>query len=66
MSAAIRAIDCYVPRFVLKGLARGWAEPGLVGRDAEHMAGAVLFSDILGFTALAERLALHGPAGVKS
>jgi class 3 adenylate cyclase/tetratricopeptide (TPR) repeat protein len=65
MSAAIRAIDSYLPRFVLRGLARGSVDAGFLSRNAEYMTGAVLFSDISGFTALAERLSLHGPAGAE-
>ncbi len=45
----------------------GWppAAPEWVGPGMECVSGAVLFSDVSGFTALTERLARQGPAGAE-
>ena len=63
MSVPIEAIASYVPNLVLQRLANGST------RSDEHVpgwiAGAVLYSDISGFTALAERLARRGPVGAE-
>src|SRR4051812_9453683 len=53
----------YVPDVVLRRCA---ADPAPVSAPAEStFAAAVLFADISGFTALAERLAARGPAGAE-
>jgi class 3 adenylate cyclase/tetratricopeptide (TPR) repeat protein len=53
----------YVPDMVLQHLAT--TPPPLASPVAQHFPAAVLFTDITGFTALADRLALRGTAGVE-
>lgn len=53
----------YVPDMVLQHLAN--TPPPLASPVAGRFPAAVLFTDITGFTALAERLALQGTAGVE-
>jgi class 3 adenylate cyclase/tetratricopeptide (TPR) repeat protein len=65
MGVPLETIACYVPRLVLDRLARDQGHAERNGRDPERLLGAVLFSDISGFTPLAERLAQHGPAGAE-
>lgn len=65
MSVSVETISCYVPNVVLARLARGHGEAEQDQRQAEFVPGAVLFSDISGFTALTERLAKRGPAGAE-
>jgi len=62
--AAIESLAGFVPLFVVEQLA---AEGGnLSVPAARRFPAAVLFADISGFTALTERLAATGPAGVES
>src|SRR5437870_3141851 len=58
---SLETLACYVPALVLRRLARR----GVLAKGAERIRGAVLFSDISGFTALTERLARRGPAGAE-
>src|SRR4051794_2294124 len=60
MSVSIATVAPYVPGLVLRRFAR---VPTRVGEELERMPAAVLFTDISGFTALAERLARKGPTG---
>lgn len=52
----------YVPGLVLHRIVAGQEHRG---SEVERVAGAVLFSDISGFTMLAEQLARQGPAGAE-
>ena len=62
MSVPIQDIATHVPNLLLRRL----AETARSDRHVpEWIAGAVLYSDISGFTALAERLARRGPAGAE-
>jgi class 3 adenylate cyclase/tetratricopeptide (TPR) repeat protein len=63
MSLPPEAIACYIPDLVLRRHAVGM--PRSRERTPERVGGAVLFSDISGFTAIAERLAEQGPAGAE-
>src|SRR5262249_58172614 len=63
MTVPADAIACFVPGFVLRQLAESTHELDSGGHQTERFSGAVLFSDIAGFTALAERPALREPAG---
>ncbi len=65
MSVPSGAIDSYVPKLVLRALAHGAPDACSSSRNAEQVMGAVLLSDISGFTPLAERLALRGAAGAE-
>src|SRR5688572_13965978 len=63
MSALLETIVSYVPALSVRRFA---AHPAaLTGPEAERFQAAVLFADISGFTALAERLAQRGPAGAE-
>jgi class 3 adenylate cyclase/tetratricopeptide (TPR) repeat protein len=62
MSVSVATIAPYVPGLVLRRFAR---DPTRVGEELERLAAAVLFTDISGFTPLAERLAQRGPAGAE-
>lgn len=56
-------LPSYVPALVLDRLAaRGEA---LSDAERDQLHGALLFADISGFTALTERLAARGPAGIE-
>ncbi len=57
------ALAAYVPPLVLENLARDFG-PGAEAQDATF-AGAVLCTDIAGFTALTERMDAAGPGGVE-
>ena len=57
------ALAAYVPPFVLACIARDAAR--LLGPRVAESEGAVLFTDISGFTRLTERLEARGPAGVE-
>lgn len=56
-------LSAYVPALILERLA-GRAE-GLRDAELSTLHGALLYADISGFTALTERLAPQGPAGVE-
>ncbi len=61
MAQLIETLSSYVPLMVRRRLA---ADPApLTAPQLETFSAAVLFADISGFTALAERLALHGATG---
>ena len=64
MSIPVETLACYVPSLILQRLAAR-PEPEWVGPGVECVSGAVLFSDVSGFTALTERLARQGPAGAE-
>ena len=57
------ALAAYVPPLVLAWTARDPAP--LLGPRVAEWQGAVLFTDISGFTRLTERLQARGPAGVE-
>ena len=57
------ALAAYVPPLVLAWTARDPAP--LLGPRVAELQGAVLFTDISGFTRLTERLQARGPAGVE-
>ncbi len=57
------ALAAYVPPFVLAQIANDSAP--LSGPKVTELQGAVLFTDISGFTRLTERLEARGPAGVE-
>lgn len=62
---AVQAIDVlasFVPVLIRERLA---ARPEPIGNDVDRFRAAVLFSDISGFTKLAERLGDHGPTGLE-
>ncbi|HMA38211.1 MAG TPA: adenylate/guanylate cyclase domain-containing protein [Chloroflexia bacterium] len=63
MSALVDTLRSYVPHLVVSRLAADGAPAG--SPTSDRFAAAVLFADISGFTALAERLAEHGPAGAE-
>lgn len=65
MAVPVETLASYVPTLVLRRLAVQ-ADPGAVGPRLDRVAGAVLFSDVSGFTALTERLARQGPAGAEA
>ncbi len=59
----LQALTSYVPAQITRRLAH---DPAPITEPAsERVSAAVLFADISGFTALAERLAQHGPAGAE-
>jgi class 3 adenylate cyclase/tetratricopeptide (TPR) repeat protein len=60
MGSPETALDCYVPAFVRRQMATSGAAPWSI-----DTRGAVLFADISGSTALAERLAERGAAGAE-
>ncbi len=63
VTAPLDTITSYIPVVVLRRLA---AEPAQIGSaHADRFPAAVLFADISGFTAIAERLARRGPAGAE-
>ncbi len=63
MSALLETLVSYVPHLIVRRLA---VDPApITTPTAEQFAGAVLFADVTGFTALTERLAQRGPAGVE-
>jgi class 3 adenylate cyclase/tetratricopeptide (TPR) repeat protein len=59
----IETLTSYVPRILASRLAADPVMPATPTTD--HFPAAVFFADISGFTALADRLAEHGPAGVE-
>ncbi len=63
MSALLDIVASYVPASVARRRAIDPTPPE--APELEHRRGAVLFADISGFTALAERLARRGPAGAE-
>lgn len=65
MSVPLETISRYVPNLVLSRLARDRGDAAVEPSQAESVLGAVLFSDISGFTALTERLAKRGPVGAE-
>ena len=63
MSDIVEAFSSYVPQAVKRQIA---ADPApLSAARTESFPGAVLFSDISGFTALSEKLAVQGPSGAE-
>ena len=59
----VSQLSAYVPALILKRLEAG---SGIITEPlAEHFQSITLFADITGFTALSDRLALQGPAGVE-
>lgn len=56
-------LPSYVPALVLERLAAHGE--GLSEAERDQLHGALLFADISGFTALTERLAARGPAGIE-
>ena len=63
MPALLDTLTSYVPAQIAQRLAR---DPAPITEPvAESVPAAVFFADISGFTALAERLAQHGPAGAE-
>ena len=63
MSDLIETLTSYVPTLVARRLATDPTPP--TQAEAESLPAAVLFADISGFTALTERLAQRGPAGIE-
>ncbi|HMA36909.1 MAG TPA: adenylate/guanylate cyclase domain-containing protein, partial [Chloroflexia bacterium] len=63
MSALAPTLASYVPRLVVARLAADPGDP--TTPTADRLRAAVLFADISGFTALAERLAEQGPTGAE-
>src|SRR5512147_105168 len=63
MGRAITGLASYLPGLVRRRLAATSAVP--LAPYAETLYGALLFADITGSTALAERLAAKGPAGAE-
>ncbi|MBA3532741.1 MAG: AAA family ATPase [Ardenticatenales bacterium] len=64
MSSPSATLARYVPRRVLHHLASRSGPSSTA--QSEHFLAAVLFADIVGFTALTEQLAQGGPAGVEA
>ena len=64
MAPPIDTLTSYVPRILASRLAQDPAATTTPTTD--HFPAAVLFADISGFTALAERLAEHGPPGPRN
>ncbi|HEY4691279.1 MAG TPA: adenylate/guanylate cyclase domain-containing protein [Anaerolineae bacterium] len=63
MAVPVETLAGYVPALVIRHLAES---PGPVTTPSAHsFPAAVLFADISGFTAMTERLARQGPAGVE-
>jgi len=63
MTLSINALASYLPPLIVR---RFMANPApLTTPVSERLTAAVLFADISGFTALAERLAHQGPAGAE-
>ncbi|MBN1890721.1 MAG: AAA family ATPase [Thermoflexales bacterium] len=63
LSASLEIMASYVPALIVRRLA---ADPRpLNGPLVERFPAAVMFTDISGFTPLAERLSRHGPAGTE-
>jgi class 3 adenylate cyclase/tetratricopeptide (TPR) repeat protein len=63
MSALLETLVSYVPNLIARRLAENPAP--ITAPTAERFPAAVLFADVTGFTALTERLAQRGPAGVE-
>ncbi|MBK9712906.1 MAG: AAA family ATPase [Kouleothrix sp.] len=63
MPAFPDTLASYVPALIVRRLAEKPEPPSTP--FAERLSAAMLFADISGFTALAERLAQHGPAGLE-
>ncbi|HEY6040688.1 MAG TPA: adenylate/guanylate cyclase domain-containing protein [Anaerolineae bacterium] len=63
MTTTVETIASYVPTLVTRRLSANLTP--LTAPIAEHFPAAVLFADISGFTALAERLAERGPSGTE-
>lgn len=64
MPQLLDLLTSYIPQFITQRLARQTAAP--TQPSFEEFDAAVLFADISGFTALAERLAEEGPAGAET
>ncbi|MDB5351001.1 MAG: hypothetical protein JWN86_2248 [Planctomycetota bacterium] len=62
MATSVEIIVPYVPHLVLRRLE---ASPGGAGAELTRLEAAVLYTDISGFTALAERLARLGAGGAE-
>ena len=61
-TTATDVLASFVPVLIRKRLVNN---PEPIGKDIERFRAAVLFSDISGFTKLAERLGGHGPTGLE-
>ncbi len=64
VAPAAERLTCFVPEIVLRRIAAGAVGPGAVPGGDRFDAGG-LFADLSGFTALTERLAESGPAGLE-
>ena len=64
MSVGIETLAPYVPRLVRDRLAS--CPDSRAGAELVRARGAVLFTDVSGFTALSERLARRGPTGAEA
>jgi class 3 adenylate cyclase len=63
MPALLDTLTSYVPAFIARQLVDNPSP--LTAPKSERLSAAILFADISGFTALAERLAERGPIGVE-
>ncbi len=63
MNSELSALQRYVPRWLVRRLARRGGPPDRWATQSSE--GAALFADITGFTALTERLAERGPDGAE-